>query len=78
MQMIQDGQYANAPDKPLRMTGTAESCRVSVAACEVVMRMPVFFCGPTFKLTFATNLLLEVPVGLDSVNGERDICIEFL
>ena len=29
MQMIQDGQYANAPDKPLRMTGTAESCRVS-------------------------------------------------
>lgn len=27
MQMIQDGQYANAPEKPLRMTGTAEACR---------------------------------------------------
>ena len=29
MQMLQDGQYANTPEKPLRMTGTPESCRVS-------------------------------------------------
>ncbi len=28
MQMIQDGAYTNASDKPLRMTGTVESCRV--------------------------------------------------
>ena len=32
MQMIQDGQYANAPEKPLRMTGTAEACRVCLHA----------------------------------------------
>ena len=30
MQMIQDGPFANAPEKPLRMTGSAESCRVSI------------------------------------------------
>ena len=36
MQMIQDGQYANAPEKPLRMTGTAEACRVCVMNCIVV------------------------------------------
>jgi len=29
MQMLQDGPYATAPEKPLRMTGTTESCRVS-------------------------------------------------
>lgn len=28
MQMIQDGQFANAPEKPLRMTGLPESCKV--------------------------------------------------
>jgi len=30
MQMIQDGQFANAPEKPLRMTGLPESCKVGV------------------------------------------------
>ena len=30
MQMIQDGPYANSPEKPLRMTGAPDSCRVSV------------------------------------------------
>ena len=29
MQMLQDGPYATAPEKPLRMTGSPESCRVS-------------------------------------------------
>ena len=29
MQMIQDGEFTSAAEKPLRMTGTAESCRVS-------------------------------------------------
>ena len=28
MQMIQDGQFTNAPEKPLRMTGLPESCKV--------------------------------------------------
>ena len=28
MQMIQDGQFSNAPEKPLRMTGMPESCKV--------------------------------------------------
>ena len=28
MQMIQDGPYANTPEKPLRMTGGAENCKV--------------------------------------------------
>jgi len=28
MQMLQDGVYATAPEKPLRMTGTPEACRV--------------------------------------------------
>ena len=28
MQMIQDGPYANAPEKPLRMTGFPENCKV--------------------------------------------------
>ena len=28
MQMIQDGPYANTPEKPLRMTGLPESCKV--------------------------------------------------
>ena len=28
MQMIQDGQYASTPEKPLRMTGAPESCKV--------------------------------------------------
>ncbi len=28
MQMIQDGQFANAPEKPLRMTGSPDSCKV--------------------------------------------------
>ena len=42
MQMIQDGQYANAPEKPLRMTGTAESCRVSVA---VMQKYGISFLG---------------------------------
>jgi len=30
MQMIQDGVYANAGEKPLRMTGNVESCKVWV------------------------------------------------
>lgn len=30
MQMIQDGQFANAPEKPLRMTGLPESCKVGM------------------------------------------------
>jgi hypothetical protein len=38
MQMIQDGQYANAPDKPLRMTGTAEACRVRLITAIVLYR----------------------------------------
>jgi len=29
MQMLQDGVYATAPEKPLRMTGSPEACRVS-------------------------------------------------
>ena len=29
MQMLQDGPYATAPEKPLRMTGSPEACRVS-------------------------------------------------
>ena len=29
MQMIQDGQYASAPEKPLRMTGSRMACQVS-------------------------------------------------
>ena len=29
MQMIQDGPFASAPDKPLRMTGFPENCKVS-------------------------------------------------
>ena len=41
MQMIQDGQYANAPEKPLRMTGTAESCRVS-AHTQYPISLPVY------------------------------------
>ena len=28
MQMIQDGPYASAPEKPLRMTGFPENCKV--------------------------------------------------
>ena len=28
MQMIQDGPFASAPDKPLRMTGFPENCKV--------------------------------------------------
>ena len=28
MQMIQDGQYASTPEKPLRMTGLPENCKV--------------------------------------------------
>ena len=28
MQMIQDGPYANTPEKPLRMTGAPENCKV--------------------------------------------------
>ena len=28
MQMIQDGPYASAPEKPLRMTGFADNCKV--------------------------------------------------
>ena len=28
MQMIQDGPYTNTPEKPLRMTGFAENCKV--------------------------------------------------
>ena len=27
--MLQDGPYATAPEKPLRMTGSPEACRVS-------------------------------------------------
>ena len=42
MQMIQDGQYANAPEKPLRMTGTAESCRVGYIVC-IKKRLPFLF-----------------------------------
>lgn len=30
MQMIQDGPYANAPEKPLRMSGLPECCEVRV------------------------------------------------
>ena len=28
MQMIQDGPYSTAPEKPLRMTGFADNCKV--------------------------------------------------
>ena len=28
MQMIQDGPYASTPEKPLRMTGFSENCKV--------------------------------------------------
>ena len=28
MQMIQDGPYSSAPEKPLRMTGFADNCKV--------------------------------------------------
>ena len=28
MQMIQDGPFANTPEKPLRMTGFPENCKV--------------------------------------------------
>ena len=37
MQMLQDGQYATTPEKPLRMTGTPESCRVSDPVLCVVL-----------------------------------------
>jgi far upstream element-binding protein len=30
MQMIQDGPFANTPEKPLRMTGFQENCKVSL------------------------------------------------
>lgn len=29
MQMIQDGPFASAPEKPLRMTGSLMNCKVS-------------------------------------------------
>ena len=29
MQMIQDGNFANAPEKPLRITGSSENVKVS-------------------------------------------------
>ena len=29
MQMIQDGPFASAPEKPLRMTGFPNNCKVS-------------------------------------------------
>ena len=31
MQMIQDGPYSTTPEKPLRMTGFPENCRVSTS-----------------------------------------------
>ena len=33
MQMIQDGQYASTPEKPLRMTGLPENCKVCYNVC---------------------------------------------
>jgi far upstream element-binding protein len=36
MQMIQDGPYANTPEKPLRMTGSAEGCK---KARELVLQL---------------------------------------
>ena len=40
MQMIQDGQFANAPEKPLRMTGLPESCKVGVCVCSALLLYP--------------------------------------
>ena len=45
MQMIQDGQYANAPEKPLRMTGTAEACRVCLLTAIVLYRAHYHLCA---------------------------------
>lgn len=33
MQMIQDGNFADAPEKPLRVTGSSESVKVSEFFC---------------------------------------------
>ena len=35
MQMIQDGPYSSAPEKPLRMTGFADNCKVRMIITHV-------------------------------------------
>ena len=42
MQMIQDGQYANSPEKPLRMTGLPESCKVRTTLVVLMLRRLVW------------------------------------
>ena len=37
MQMIQDGPFASAPDKPLRMTGFPENCKVMFSSVDGVL-----------------------------------------
>lgn len=47
MQMLQDGPYATAPEKPLRMTGSTESCRVRIFVykyCFTVLRIVSIQC----------------------------------
>lgn len=44
MQMIQDGAYANLPEKPLRLTGSVENVKVdtrclSTALCVASVRV---------------------------------------
>ena len=37
MQMIQDGPYASTPEKPLRMTGFPENCKVLLLSLVAVL-----------------------------------------
>ena len=56
MQMIQDGPYANAADKPLRMNGAPENCKVGhpcviVDSCSGTRGKPLQIqstLGPTY------------------------------
>lgn len=64
MQMLQDGPYATAPEKPLRMTGSPESCRVSEDLAFIKYIDYCISCGSCW-LSFCTTLLCESSVGLE-------------
>ena len=58
MQMIQDGQFANAPEKPLRMTGLPESCKVLSTLVLILLQLwfeYMHICDPLSKELTASD-----------------------
>lgn len=47
MQMIQDGPYASTPEKPLRMTGFSENCKVLAMSILMIYNVICFIESET-------------------------------